>query len=399
LPIKNYPWKALISSYICALVFAFALQSISPILPLIITELNLSYTEAGLLMSFSALPAILFSLSAGLLADRWGSYRVGATSFILVTVGILIFAMSNSFISASIGRVITGISAMAISIVGTQIISKAFERNRIGAALGLYGTAVPFGVVVCLATFGNIGEILGWRTPIYITAAISVAGLIAFLLLHKTETKFTQNTFNTDERKTDLFPKIFNIGGNIWLVGLCWMWFNAAFVSFITFAPDFLITEGYTIGSAGLITSLIMGGALVFTPFIGRLIDRVQNNELFIGAAGIISASAIFIVTQSSNFIIAIILLSIGQVFMPTSIFSLPSKILKPQYFGLAFGIINMVNNIGVLGGPFIAGLVRDMTGSYEQVFYILSIFAILSTLSAIVLRIWNRKLKQYPTN
>jgi MFS family permease len=71
----KYRWVILFMVYICMLVFAFTLQFLPPILPTIIANFQLSHTQAGLLMSLFTLPSIFLAIIAGLLSDRWGTYR------------------------------------------------------------------------------------------------------------------------------------------------------------------------------------------------------------------------------------------------------------------------------------------------------------------------------------
>ncbi|MCK5563537.1 hypothetical protein KAI30_05125, partial [Candidatus Bathyarchaeota archaeon] len=53
---SSYRWKILAMSYFCMLAFALVFQSIPPILTLIISELNITHAQAGLIISLFALP-------------------------------------------------------------------------------------------------------------------------------------------------------------------------------------------------------------------------------------------------------------------------------------------------------------------------------------------------------
>jgi predicted MFS family arabinose efflux permease len=63
----GYRWAILILSYLCMMGFAFTLQSLPPILTLIIEDLKLTHTQAGLLMSLFALPPVFTSIFTGFL--------------------------------------------------------------------------------------------------------------------------------------------------------------------------------------------------------------------------------------------------------------------------------------------------------------------------------------------
>ncbi len=393
MPASRYRWVILILSYLCMLVFAFTLQSLPPILTLIIEELKLTHAEAGLLMSVFSLPAIFLAILAGLLSDRCGPFKTGVISLVLVITATLLFAVSDTFLYAGLGRVIAGIGAVTISIIAAQMLSQWFRGRQIGMAMGIYNTAMPVGTIICFTTFGRLGESLGWRMPIFITALIGVVGLIAFLLLYKPAPNPPQKTsLDKEEKATGLFSSLPKVGVLMWLVGFCWMWFNAATISFSTFAPDFFMSKGHSIGFAGFLASLVMWGSLGLSPVIGYLVDKVNNNDVFIGVGGVIMATAIYLVSRSTDFLFPMVVMAVAVAFIPAPVFSFPSKILQPENLGLGFGILSTVSGVGMFFGPYMAGLVRDKTGSYEISFIFLSILALLVTLTAIILRIKMRR-------
>jgi len=387
--VGKYRWVILILAYLCMLGFAFTFQSLPPVLTLITEELRLTHAEAGLLMSLFSLPAIFLAILTGLLSDRLGPFKIGLISLILMVVGALIFAVSGTLVYAGLGRVIGGVGAATISVVAAQILSLWFRGREAGTAMGIFNTAMPVGTIVCFTTFGMLGEGLGWRMPILITVMIGVMGLVAFLLFYKPAPNPPQKI---TLEKEGLFSSLLKVGVSVWLVGFCWMWFNAAVISFSTFAPDFFISKGYSIGFAGFLASLLMWGSLGLSPIIGRLVDKVGNNDLFIGAGGITLATAIYLVAKSTDFLFSMVVMAVAVAFIPAPVFSFPSKILKPENLGLGFGIFSAVSSIGIFFGPYMAGLVRDQTGSYEMSFIFLSILAMLVTVTAILLRVKIRR-------
>ena len=378
--------------YICMLVFAFSLQSLPPILTLIIEEFELSHAEAGLLMSLFTFPSIFLAVLAGLLSDRLGSFKVGLISLILVIIGTLLFALSRAFLLAGLGRVVAGAGAVTLCIVAAKIIAQWFRGREVGTAMGVFNTAMPIGTIICFTAFGILGENFGWRIPILLTVFISIIGLAAFLFLYKPEPNKPQKAAHNKQEETGLLSSLFNVGILIWLAGLCWLWFNAAVISFSTFAPDFFVSKGKSIGFAGLLTSLLMWGSLVISPIIGRLIDKINNNDIFIGAGGLILSISLFLVSKSTHFLFPMAVMALAVAFVPTPVFSYLSKILPSKDLGLGFGILNMSSGAGMFFGPYLSGLIRDKTGSYETTFIFLSLLALLIPATAVILRIKIKK-------
>lgn len=389
MPNSGYRWIILVLSYLCMLVFAFTLQSLPPILPLIIKELRLSHAEAGLLMSLFALPAIFLAILAGMFLDRFGAYRTGVISLGLVIVGNSILALSGTFLFAGLGRVVSGIGAVTLSVVSAQITSQWFRGREIGAAMGVFNTAMPMGTIVSFMAFGRLGEGLGWRMPVSLSTMIGAVVLAAFLILYRPLPDTVQEKDpEKDKKHAGPFSALLTVGVSMWLVGFCWMWFNASVISFSTFAPDFFVSRGYSISSAGSLASLLMWVSLILSPMIGRLVDKFGNNDLFIALGGAIIAVTIYVISGSRDLLLPMVVLAIGVAVVPTPTFSFISKIMRPENSGLGFGILSTVSSAGMVFGPYLTGMIKDRTGTYELSFTFLAILALLVTLTAVVLRI-----------
>ncbi len=377
--VERYRWIILIICYLCMLAFAFTLQSLPPVLPIIIRDLELTHTEAGLLMSLFALPAIFLSILAGMFSDRFGAFKTGVIALMLVIIGTAIFIVSNTFLYAGLGRVVSGIGAVTLSVVSAQIISQWFRGRQIGIAMGIYNTAMPAGTIVSFMAFGRLGELFGWRTPISISGILGILALTAFFLFYKPSPNLP--------REISPVSSFRSVGAPMWLIGCCWMWFNAAVIAFSTFAPDFFVSKGHSLAFAGSLASLLMWGSLILSPIIGRLVDKFENNDLFIAAGGVLIAVTIYLVTISTGFLFPMVGMAIGVAIVPTPIFSFTSRIMERENLGLGFGILATVSSVGMVFGPYIAGMVKDQTGSYEMSFILLAVLSLLMTLTALILR------------
>lgn len=373
----NYRWNILAMSYVCMLSFAMVFQSIPPLLSLIRSEFSISHAQAGLLMSLFALPGIFIAIPGGIVSDRFGMKKVGITSLVLMIAGTIIVGTSNTPLQAYVGRIISGIGGLTLAIVLPQLVSKWFLGKELGVGMGVFNTAMPLGTILSFNILGVIGNGLGWHTPVFLTTTCSILALLIFLWLFK-----KPNEKKPEKVKGNAFSEITKLGSSIWLIGFSWMWFNAAFISFLTFSSAFFIAKGYEIGSAGFLSSIIMMGSLFLSPLIGYFVYKFGREEAFIGMGGVILASLIFFVSISSYIIPLLLLTGIFAAFVPASIFSMPSKIVKRKNLGLAFGIITACSNIGVLVGPYLAGLARDFAGNYSSSFHLMSLFAVLQTIT-----------------
>jgi MFS family permease len=162
---------------------AITLQSVPPVLSLILTELQLSHAQGGLLMSLFALPGIVISIPVGILADRYSQKIIGLASLSLMLIGVAVFASGDSMAILGLGRVISGIGAMTLGVVVPQLLAQWFMGREMGTAMGIFSTAMPVGTILSLNFLSLAAGNLGWRASIWISAGLPLLTLIVFALL------------------------------------------------------------------------------------------------------------------------------------------------------------------------------------------------------------------------
>ena len=160
------------------------------------------------------------------------------------------------------------------------------------------------------------------------------------------------------------------------------MLFNAAIISFFTFTPDLLNAAGFSVSSAGFLTSIVMWPALVFSPIIGYIIDKFDHKRAIIALGGLALAILIVWIPTAMNWILGLMLLiGVAQALVPAPIFALPPEVTSPERLGLGFGIISVCLSLGMVVGPAVVGLLKDVTGSYQASYALMSGFALLIVL------------------
>jgi len=147
--------------YVCQLAFALVFQSIPPILRLIVSEMNISHAQAGLLMSLFASPGIFIAIPAGILSDRVGLRKLGLVSLLLMIIGTFILGMSGGFLLMSVGRVVSGIGALTLAIILPPLLSGWFTHGGLGLAMGIFNTGMPLGILASFDVIGIIGISMG----------------------------------------------------------------------------------------------------------------------------------------------------------------------------------------------------------------------------------------------
>ena len=378
-------WVILGVSYVSILAFAITLQSVPPVLSLVMSDLNLSHAQGGLLMSLFALPGIIISIPAGMLADRYGQKVIGLVSFVFMITGVLIFVSANSLLVMGLGRAVTGIGAITISVLIPQLLAQWFAGREIGTAMGLFNTGVPLGTFLSLNFLSRIGESFGWRTSIWISIAPPLVALIVFALFF---TPVLRKTQVTSPRSEGILLDVRRAGTSSWLVGVAWMLFNASLISLFTFTPDLLKGSGFSVTSAGFISSAVMLPALILSPFVGYVIDKIGRKRTIITIGSLGLTGLIMLVPTATSWMLLLMLcIGVVQAMVPTPIFALLPEVTSPERLGVSFGIISTCLNLGIMMGPAAAGFMRYATGSYQASYALMAGLAFLIPMVMLQLR------------
>ncbi|MCS7114906.1 MAG: MFS transporter [Nitrososphaerota archaeon] len=383
---NNYRWTILGLVYMCQFSFALVFQSVPPILRLIVDEFKITQAQAGLLMSLFALPGILLSIPGGMICDRFGAKNLGFASLSLMILGTSVMGLSNSFALIAFARAVSGIGGALMAVILPQLISRWFMHRELGTAMGVFNTAMPLGTITSFNVLSIVGATWGWRTSIFLTTVMSIGAFLIFLSL------FRDPEPQPRRLQTSALSTLLKIGKPIWLVGLTWLLFNASSISFLTFAPAIFMIKGYEITSASSLTSIVMMGPLFLSPFIGYFAKKFEREELFILVGGLSLAVLTFSFSIINLPILIIVLIALFTALVPSPVFSLPSKVVKPENLGLAFGITTTCSNMGILIGPYLAGLAKDLTGEYIHSLYLMSTFNMLQAMAILMLHFMRSK-------
>ena len=150
------------------------------------TDLGLSYTQAGLVMSAFALTSGVSQLPAGWLADRFGARLMVLLGVTGVAIAGFLIGLSNSYIALIVLLVLAAIVGGGYHPASAAAISSSVPSEYRGRALGLHfvGGSSAFWVMPLVAT--PIAVAWGWRSS-YLTLAIPAAilGILLYILIGK----------------------------------------------------------------------------------------------------------------------------------------------------------------------------------------------------------------------
>jgi MFS family permease len=164
--------------YIGGFLGPFGSPIVVTMLPEIGDSLNVSVATAATSLTAYLVPFAALMLISGTLAERFGRRRTVQVGYIVYTLASIGCALAPSFAVLMIARVVQGGSNAFTTPVLVAAVSVGTPRERLGRALGLFGSMQATGQAMA-PLVGGLAASVDWRLAFWGTAVVSA--LLALL--------------------------------------------------------------------------------------------------------------------------------------------------------------------------------------------------------------------------
>ena len=168
------------------------------------------------------------------------------------------------------------------------------------------------------------------------------------------------------------------------------LWLNVLFASvFFPFRSTFSIqyfqdVKGLNLADAGTANSYVFAAAIFATPVIGLIADRFgRRATLLTFAAALMPLTFVLLATTNYGLWLTTALMGVSFSVIPAVIWPATAMLVERRRVGTAFGLINMIQSLGLAASNYFAGLLNDQfqagPGNPAGYFAMLAMFAALS--------------------
>jgi CP family cyanate transporter-like MFS transporter len=359
---------------------AFRTQAliIGPLVGQVQGELGMSHAVAGLLSTIPVLcMGFLAPLGPVLAASVGPKWAVAICAALVGAFGILrsILPDSTTVLLATIG-VGTG---MALVGPVLPMIVRGRLPNHPAAGTGAYVVGFVIGGTITAAVAVPIADTLGgWRASFAVISAAAFLSLGAWLWLAPRDEGFV--------RAAPTRPKLPWRRPAAWFLGLIFGSQSVLFYGCITWLGSVYVERGWTEGQAASLIALLTGIGLVSTLAVPAFADRLGTRRSQLALAAFLSVSGALIVALTPGeapgspiAYVATALLGLGiGAYFPLAL-TLPVDVASDA--GEAASISALMLLIGYLMAamsPVVLGIVRDATGSFDAVIWIIVAVSVL---------------------
>jgi len=350
---------------LCLLAFFvtfFARLAISPVVPFIITDFEITNTAIGVALSGMWLAYGLAQFPSGVLADRYGERRIILIAIAGTTVMSVVLAVAPVFPVFVLAAFLLGLVAGLHYAVATTLLTRTFED--VGTALGLHSTGGPLAGLIAPIAAAWVGLRWGWRPAVALSALV---GLPIFVLFY-TRVKPTEPRQPDDPVTSDL--QLGQLAELILRPEILFSLSIAMLGTYIvqgvmSFLPTFLVDfRAYSPAIAGAIFSAFFIVRMSGQVVIGRLSDSL-GRDIALGAAMLSGAVGLTVFIVSSSLFgsaIGVLFAGFGSSFF-AAIDPRFMDILGEAERGTGFGLVRTIYTVIGAAGSVGVGLVADLFG------------------------------------
>ncbi|GAA4600898.1 nitrate/nitrite transporter NarK [Actinoplanes octamycinicus] len=372
---------------VCQSAQALIFGGIALFLPLIRTDLGLTFGQAGTLAAASNLTYALMQVPSGFLADRFSPRTLFLIGLLGTNLLAAVFAVLSSYQALLVDQALSGFFRALVFAPGLLLISEQFPSDRRATAMGLY-VAGGFSSNILLSSLGPwlVGP-LGWRL---LFALFAAAGLVALVLYRRAAGPAVPKPPAADPARIGDLPVLLR-HRIVWLTGVIQFARLAVAQGFTFWLATWLVVDrGQSLAAAGLVVAL---GAAVTAPanYLGGLIsDRLGRPLLVIGGSLAVLATGLALLTYLPGMpavlmVVAMISVVVQVYFGP--LFALPIAVLGAGRAGLLSGFGNFCANLGGFAFVYLLGAVKDVTGSFRAGFLSLAALCVVALVAVVLAR------------
>lgn len=357
--------------------WAFTLQ------PIYLDYLGASAETIGLILALAGLGRLVVMIPAGLLADRFGAWKMLLPGWVLGVIGTGLLAIAPSLWFAAIGFILYGTSALVIPVINLYIVQSITADKTVKhhaqpqEILTFVHALIWGGAIISPALGGFIADTFSLRAVFGTSVVIFCTSMLIML-----QTKAYPVEAHTAANWRTMRQTYLAILKNRQLQAIYGIFALAFMLTIVgtTFAPKYLEdVHALSRSEIGFLGSVLGLGAVFWNIQLGK-----QGVWRGLTSGLILSVIAFSLIWLTGNWIIllaAYFLLGSWDIIRPVAT-SIVAQHSQPAQQGGAFAMVDTLHGLSTFLAPASAGILYGMAVYLP---FALSIILLFVTLSAIL--------------
>ncbi|MFU8866342.1 MFS transporter [Natronococcus sp.] len=341
------------------------------------TAAQLGTLHASFFLIYAAI-----QIPTGVLADRLGPRYVGSVGGVVLSLGAVGFALSDSYFAAFASRALIGLGSGVIFVSILRFCANWYRPDEFATMAGLTGSIAGLGAILATTPLAvTVGQ-FGWRSTIL---SLGVVGIVAagavFVFARQSPAAAGLEPIEGVPEQPDI--TLAELGDHLrtlardldqWLLSIVFFAGNGAMLTLVGMwgVPYIVVVYELDVTTASYFTLLASVGVLLGPTTIGWFSDRIEQRLLPM-TVGIglfaVALAAVPVFGRPPLAVVAVSYLACGFLFGAAM---LSLSVVKERYPPSASGIATAtVNTAGFVGGtilPTAMGIALDAYQTGETV-------------------------------
>lgn len=358
-----------------------------PLLPLMKgdPDLNLSFTQAGLIRTVHSGASAALQIPFGFLSEFTGEFWLIIGGNIWVALGMIGIALASNFPFLLGVTLIGGLGGGTQHPLASGMVSRAYETGSRSTAVGAVNFAGDLGKMAAPVMAWLIASPFGWRATFKFVGIAAIAVIPLSALVRKS---IVENRSSSETKVTE-----FEESGSVRMAGFI----NLSVLGFLdsavrgaalTFLPFLMIEKGMSVSQIFAMLFLLLAGGAIGKLALGWLDERYGPVTLIWATKGL-TALLLLASIPAPNFAMVPLLVVLGIGLNGTSsvLYANVPVFVPPKLRGRSYGFFYTTNEAGAAIAPALYGILADIVSIRTTIFAMSLITSLILPTSFLVRR------------
>ena len=345
---------------------------LAPLLPLMKEDLDLTFTEVGMLRSVFTGASAVLQIPAGLLAETAGEFWLLIIGNFWVSAGLLAMAISGSFIFLLATSAVGGLGGGAQHPLASSMVSRAYDDKGRAGAVGTVNFAGDLGKMIAPIVAGFLAGAnpSGWRTAFWWVGWGGIAFMLASVLTRRwvdvgrppRRERRSQSADGGGEDADESEGRA-KLGGFIALSAVGAL-DGAARTSALVFLPFVMSDKGMGAAEISAALALLFAGGAAGKFACGWLGERMSALSLIWATKGLTAILLVAALYAPAALILPLaVLIGIGLNGTSSVLYATVATFVPPGRRARFYGFFYTTNEVGSVAAPLAYGAAADAMG------------------------------------
>ena len=331
------------------------------LLPVYAASIGASYVDLGLLGAVGNIVYTVFTLTTGLLLDRFERLRLYTVYAFMGALILGFFTLADNIPRLLFARALMGVASASFWVSASTLTADISPPERLTQSMGRYNLSWITGFAIGPYLGGLVSSNLGFNTLFLCTASLMVAsGLLSQLMLRPRLS--LRNRSGSEGLSLAPFRRLS-------AAYLTLLPFTMVLGIYMAIVPGHLSLEGLTASTVGLLVTMTnVARGLTFVN-VERFVAWGARRSVALASALLVSGMLVFSYsTGLAGYASALALYGVAAGIMTPVVLDYIVKRCEPGSLGAAMGLHEGVYGVGMFIGPIAGGGLAEVYG--PQILY-----------------------------